>query len=214
MITGHTSTWVSSIFLAEFDLIAAAKHGNLEAFNQLVLNYQDRICDLAARNLGDEDAVEDITQNTFLTVYLNLQRFRYGSFRSWLYRIATNACYDVYRQHKRHPVQSIEDDGLPEEKLSTIDEASKSPVLLGIEFERYDLPCIIQHALNQLDNDHRTIVVLVDQQEFDYQETAQILGIPVGAVKSRLVRARMRLQQLLSYSITTNRPLDSRIIFW
>ncbi len=185
----------------ETALILSARQGDLDAFNQLVLVYQDRIYNLALRILGDDYAAEDITQNTFLTAYLNLPRFRNGSFRSWLYRIATNACYDVYRRHKRHPVMSMENEELAEEKISPLDEFSNFGWLPEIELERHELARTVQRALNQLDMDQRAVVILVDQQDFDYLEAAQVLGIPVGTVKSRLARARMRLHQILSVSL-------------
>ena len=184
----------------EAGLILASRQGDQKAFNQLVLHYQDRIYNLAVRILGDEDSAGDITQNTFLTAYLKLAGFRNGSFRSWLYRIATNACYDVHRLHKRHPVLSIDDKELAEEKLFPLDDYSVASGLPEREFEKRELEQIIQHALNQLDIRQRTLVVLVDQQELDYKEAAKILGIPVGTVKSRLARARLRLRQLLSHS--------------
>ncbi len=185
----------------EATLISNARQGNLQAFNQLVLNYQDRIYNLAARILADEDLAGDITQNTFLTAYLNLARFRGGSFRSWLFRIATNACYDVHRRRKRHPILSIDQTDLAEEKLSPLDDFSSSGSMPEIEYERHELARLVQKALNRLEVDHRTIVILVDQQGLDYNEAAQILGIPVGTVKSRLARARLRLHQILSPSM-------------
>ncbi|HSB65469.1 MAG TPA: sigma-70 family RNA polymerase sigma factor [Anaerolineales bacterium] len=185
----------------EARLIFSAKQGNPQAFNHLVLSYQDRIYNLALRILGDEDAAGDITQNTFLTAYINLPRFRNGSFRSWLYRIATNACYDVYRHNKRYPVQSIEDKDLVEEKLTPLDDYPSASARPEVEFERHEEERIVQSAINQLEVDQRTVLILVDQQEFDYQEAAQIMRIPVGTVKSRLARARLRLRQLLSHSL-------------
>ncbi len=188
------------INLEEADLVRVAQKGNQEAFNQLVLSYQNRIFSMAVRILGDEDAAEDITQNTFLTAYLNLPRFRNGSFRSWLFRIATNLCYDVHRRHKRHPVLSIENKDLAEESLLPLDDFSGSNLIPEAAVEKLQLEQSVQHALNQLDEDQRTVVVLVDIQEFDYRETAHIIGIPIGTVKSRLARARLRLSQLLSNS--------------
>lgn len=182
-------------------LINAARYGDVNAFNQLVLNYQDRIYNLAARILGDEDAASDITQNTFLTAWLNLPRFRNGSFRSWLYRIATNACYDVHRESKRHPIRSIEDDDVYEEKLTPLEENYGFTALPEKEFERHELERTIQVALNHLNVDQRTVILLVDMQGFDYQEAAQVLEIPIGTVKSRLARARVQLHQLLSRSM-------------
>ncbi len=187
----------SSAASDEAGLILSARNGDLEAFNRLVLSYQDRVYNLAARILGDADTAEDIAQNTFLTAFLNLPRFRNGSFRSWLLRIATNACYDQYRQYQRHPVMSIETNDLAEENMLPVDDFSSPVAMPEIEIERRELARLVQHALSQLDLDQRAVVILVDQQEFDYQEAAQILGLPIGTVKSRLSRARLRLRQLL-----------------
>ncbi len=178
-------------------LISSARQGNQDAFNTLVLRYQDRVYNLAARILGDEDLADDITQNTFITAYLNLPRFRNGSFQGWLYRIATNACYDEFRKHKRNPVQSLEAGEFEEIGLSPISNMSPANVLPETELDRHELEQFIQHALDQLDPDQRTVIVLVDQLELDYQEAAQIIGVPIGTIKSRLARARTRLRQLL-----------------
>jgi len=207
MLTSYTGTHETIISLNEADLVLAAQKGDLEAFNQLVLSYQDRIFNLAARILGDNDLAEDITQNTFLTAYLNLPRFRNGSFRSWLYRIATNLCYDVHRRHKRYPVLSLENEVLAEERISPLNDFSGSSIMPEMEVERRELEQVIQQALNRLDADQRTIVVLIDQQDFDYAEAAQILRIPIGTVKSRLARARLRLRQLLSTLSSIMQPI-------
>jgi len=198
MKTSYLSAQERGISLNEADLVLAAQKGDLEAFNQLVLSYQDRIYSLAARILGDHDLAEDITQNAFLTAYLNLPRFRNGSFRSWLFRIATNLCYDVHRRHKRYPVLSLDNEVLAEERISPLHDFSGSSIMPEMEVERHELEQVIQQALNRLDADQRTIVLLIDQQDFDYAEVAQILRIPIGTVKSRLARARLRLRQLLS----------------
>jgi RNA polymerase sigma factor (sigma-70 family) len=197
MIMRYAATYESSIGLDEADLVIVAQKGDLEAFNQLVLFYQDRVFSLAARILGDEDSAEDITQNTFLTAYLKLPRFRNGSFRSWLYRIATNACLDELRRHKRRPVLSLENEEDAEERFLPLYDFPRSSILPEKEAERHELERAVQQALNQLDTDQRAVVVLVDLQDFDYQEVAQILGVPIGTVKSRLARARLRLRHLL-----------------
>jgi RNA polymerase sigma factor (sigma-70 family) len=163
-----------------------------------VLFYQDRIFSLAARILGEEDSAEDITQNTFLTAYLNLPRFRNGSFRSWLYRIATNACLDELRRHKRYPVLSLENEDDAEERLSPLYDFPGPSILPEREAERHELEQAVKQVLNQLDADRRAVVVLVDLQDFDYQEAAQILGVPIGTVKSRLARARLQLRHVLN----------------
>ena len=200
MVTRYAVPCERIISSNEGDLVVASQKGDLEAFNELVLCYQDRIYSLAMRILGDQDSAEDVTQNTFLTAYLNLPRFRNGSFRSWLYRIATNACYDVHRRHKRYPVLSIESEELDEERFLPLKDFSGSNTLPEMEVERHELEQAVQHALNRLEVDQRTIVVLIDQQDLDYQEAAQALRIPIGTVKSRLARARLRLRQLLGNS--------------
>lgn len=182
----------------EPSLVLLAQDGSLDAFNQLVLMYQDRIFNLAVRLTGDEDTADDIAQNTFLTAYRNLPRFRNGSFKSWIYRIATNLCYDEHRRYKRNPVQSIDQDDLAEERLSPLYDFSGSSVSPEREVEKHELQHFIQDALNQLEADHRSVIVLVDQMELDYQEAAGILDVPVGTVKSRLARARARLKKLLT----------------
>jgi RNA polymerase sigma-70 factor (ECF subfamily) len=177
--------------------VSAAQNGDLEAFNRLVVLYQDRIYNLALRLLGDEDSAADITQDAFLSAYRNLANFHHGLFRAWLYRIATNACYDELRRRKRRPVISLEYEDEAEERLLEpydIEDDNKSPEK---EYEQHELAQTIQHALNRLNPDQRAVVVLIDLQEFDYQEAAQILGVPIGTIKSRLVRARLQLRELL-----------------
>lgn len=205
MMTSYTGTRESLISSDETNLVVAAQKGDMEAFNQLVLSYQDRIFNLAVRVVGDSALAEDITQSTFLTAYLDMPCFRNGSFRVWLYRIATNACYDEYRQRKRYSIQSIEDENLIDKRLLSLNDYSYANFLPELEYEERKLAQLVQYSLNRLDVEQRTVVVLVDQHDFDYQEAAQVLGIPIGTVKSRLARARMRVQQLLNYSIIANR---------
>lgn len=180
------------------DLVLAAQKGDLESFNQLVLLYQGRIFNLAVRISGDVDLAEDITQNTFLSAFRCLPRFRNGSFYCWLYRIATNACYDEHRRRKKHPVMSLEYADDVEERTLPHYNVSSHWILPEKEYERHEIDHVVQQALNQLDADQRTVIVLVDLQEFDYQEAARVLGVPIGTVKSRLARGRLQLQQFLS----------------
>jgi RNA polymerase sigma-70 factor (ECF subfamily) len=180
------------------DLVWAAQQGDLEAFNQLVLLYQDRIYSTALRILGDEDSAEDITQNTFLSAYRNLSNFHKGSFLGWLYRIATNACYDELRQRKSHPHQPIElEDDADQEFLPGYDFSYATPTPEK-EYERKEFKLVLEKALNRLSADSRAVVVLVDLQDVDYREAAQILGVPLGTMKSRLARARGQLREMFS----------------
>jgi RNA polymerase sigma-70 factor, ECF subfamily len=188
----------SATGLPEACLIKDAQKGDLEAFNQLVISYQDRVFSLSLRILGDEDSAEDVTQDTFLAAYYSLPRFRGDSFRSWLYRIATNACLDEIRKRKRRPMLSLEK-GEEAHEISLLPHGFQgSSILPEKEYERHELKQAIQKALNLLDVDQRAVVVLVDINDLDYLDAAQILGVPLGTVKSRLARARMRLRHLLN----------------
>lgn len=198
MVTKYATTLDGLPGSNEADLVAAAQKGDLESFNQIVLLYQDRIFTLASRILGDADSAEDLAQNAFLAAYRNLSSFRNGSFRSWLYRIATNLCYDEIRRRKRHPLLSLEYEDNEEERLFPVFDLPDPRILPEKEYERRELQQVIQRAIDQLDPDQRAVVVLVDLQDFDYQEAAQILGIPIGTVRSRLARARVRLRSLLA----------------
>ena len=107
---------------------------------------------------------------------------------------------------------SLENEVLAEERISPLYDFSGSSILPEMEVERHELEQVIQQALNRLDADQRTIVVLIDQQDFDYQEVAQILRIPIGTVKSRLARARLRLRQLLSTLSSIMQPIEKTYI--
>src|SRR6476646_2886974 len=88
--------------------LEAARHGDLDAFNWLVLRYQTRVYNLCYRMLSDPDAAADATQEAFLSAYKAMGRFKGGQFRSWILRIASNACLDMLRSQKRRPTQSLD----------------------------------------------------------------------------------------------------------
>src|SRR5690349_2565274 len=97
-------------------LVEAGQRGDVEAFNQLVRLYESRVYNLCYRMLGDADAAADVTQDTFISAYRNLGKFRGGLFRSWLLRIATNACYDALRARKRRPATSLQALGVADDE--------------------------------------------------------------------------------------------------
>ena len=181
----------------EVRLIEDAARGDLDAFNRLVLAYQDMVFNLAYRMLNDDAVAEDASQNAFLAAYRNLNSFRGGSFKAWLLRIATNTCYDELRRRQRHPTTPLE----PE---TDEDEEMESPRWLADDgpspeesVERAELEKAIQHCLEGLPDDFRAVVVMVDVQGFDYAEVSTALSKPLGTVKSRLARARLRLRDCL-----------------
>ena len=172
-------------------LIRAARQGDVEAFNALVLMYQTGIYNLAYRLTGDPDAAADAAQETFINAFRNLTQFHDGSFRAWLNRIATNACYDELRRRQRRPTVSL-DDPAHEIRWASTAESPESAA------QRAELNRAIQNCLSGLPDDQRAVVVLCDVQGFDYQEIAAITGQALGTVKSRLSRARGRLRDCLN----------------
>jgi len=181
----------------EIVLISEAKRGELDSFNHLVLEYQEIVYNQAYRMMGEGPAAADATQEAFISAYRKIRSFRGGSFRAWLLRIVTNACYDELRRRKRRPTTALEpldkDDELIESPHWIVD-PSESPEQAA---ERTELFNAIQSCLDELPDDFRAIAILVDIQGFNYQEAANVIGKPIGTVKSRLSRARLQLRNCL-----------------
>jgi len=178
--------------------ITAAQRGSLGAFNDLVRAYEPRVYNLCWRMLGDPDAAADATQDAFFAAYRALDRFRGGSFKAWLLRIAANACYDQLRARRRHPSQSLDvlmegdDAATPLEIPSTDRTMDPEDRALQAELSRE-----IQTALVQLPEDQRLALIMVDIQGLSYEEIAAATNTNLGTVKSRISRARLRMRDLL-----------------
>lgn len=175
-------------------MIAEAKRGDARSFNQLVSHYQDMVYNLAYRILGDADAAADASQDTFLSAYKAVARFKGGSFKAWLLRIATNACYDQLRLKQRHPTASLQAVYTETDPSPHFVNGRESPEEYA---ERRELGQAIQQGLRTLTPDQRVTLVLSDIQGLSYKEIAQVTGISVGTVKSRLSRARASLRGYL-----------------
>jgi len=190
--------------VSEERLIRQASQGGLEAFNQLVLCYQDLIYNHALALLGDPDIAEDAAQESFIKAFQGLGSFRGGSFRGWLLQITTNSAYDILRRFKRHPNLPLfpEDDyGGEVEAPFWAADPSPSPhfVAEGNEFS-YDL----YRMIGELPSRYRNVLTLIDVQELDYSAAAEVLSIPIGTVKSRLARARDQMRRKLRESNVDN----------
>ena len=181
----------------EFALIQSAQGGDMDAFNTLVLAYQDSVFNTALRILGDDELAADASQEAFLSAFRSLGSFRGGSFKAWLMRTVTNASYDELRRKKRRPTTPLEpetDDGEEIDSPRWLADPSMSPEQKA---EAEELQHAIQHCLDALPTDFRTVVVLADIQGLDYLEVAGAVRVPVGTIKSRLARARLRLRECL-----------------
>jgi RNA polymerase sigma-70 factor (ECF subfamily) len=181
----------------EQTLIYSAQRGDLEAFNGLVLLYQDFLFRVAMNILGDEDLAADAVQQALLSAFRSLRSFRGGSLRSWLSRITVNACYDELRRASRTkniPLQIYNEDDEEMEPASWLADPGPSP---EDQAEHSDLLDAIQNSLQALPEHYRLVVQLVDVDGLSYEETASALDLPVGTVKSRLARARDALRSSL-----------------
>ena len=181
-------------------LVARAQRGDRSAFNALVERYQSLAYALALRMLGEPETAADVTQEAFFAAYRAIASCRGPSFRSWLLRIVSNGCYDVYRARGRHPSTSLEelieqpgaasDAQLPE----TLVDATWDPEGVAL---RGETVAALQAALLALGPEQRLAVILSDVHGMPYDEIARIMETPVGTVKSRIARARGQLRAIL-----------------
>lgn len=178
----------------EVALIEQAQQGDVTAFNRLVLHYQESIYNVAYRVMGEPQAAEDATQDAFISAYNSLGRFRGGSFKSWLMRIATNACYDELRRRKRRPQTSLEQLTEDNESFAFLRSPQEGPE--GTQ-QRLELVRAIEDCLQTLPDDQRITAVLGDVEGYNYQEIADITSVSLGTVKSRMSRARSKLRDCL-----------------
>ncbi len=202
-------------------MILSAQRGDVPAFNQLVRAYQGVVFHTAYRVLGDSEAAADATQDAFISAYKNIKSFRGGSFKAWLLRIVTNSCYDQLRVRQRKPTASL--DALlvdPDNPAPGLGEArEESP---HDHAERQEMAAMIQKGLQTMPVEQRLTLTLSDMDGFAYEEIAQITGVNVGTVKSRLSRARAHLREFLlaqeellpsSYRLKREKTDTSSMIF-
>ena len=181
----------------ETALIRSAQRGDLDAFNTLVLAYQDLLFSSALRILGDDELAADATQDAFISAFRGLNAYRGGSFKAWLLRTVTNACYDELRRRKRRPTTPLEPDQADGEEMETPRWLADPALTPEESAEAVELEHAIQHCLQGLPVEFRTVVVMADLQGLDYAEVAVVLRAPLGTIKSRLARARLRLRECL-----------------
>ncbi len=178
-------------------LIRLAQHGDLGAFNTLVLAYQDHLFNMALRILGDDDLAADATQDAFLSAFRNITSYRGGSFKAWLLRTVTNVCYDELRRQKRRPTTRLEPEAGDGDEMESPRWLADPGLTPAQQAEADELEHAIQHCLDHLPAEFRTVVVLADVQGLDYSEVATAARVPLGTIKSRLARARLRLRECL-----------------
>ena len=173
----------------EAQIVRKVLQGDVNAFEDLVLEYEKNVYGITLRMTGNSEDAADMTQETFIKAFNSLQSFRGDSkFSVWLYRIATNVCLDFLRSRNRKPTVSlsVEDDEGEESQLDIADE-SQSPELL---LERGLTRDAVRRGLDALSPEYRQILLLREIQGLSYEEISQVLSLEVGTVKSRIFRAR------------------------
>lgn len=180
----------------EQSFIRAAQKGDAAAFNQIVRAYQAQVLRTAYRVLGDQAAAEDAAQDAFVSAFKHIRAYRGGSFKAWLLRIVTNACYDQLRVKQRRPTASL--DALLLDSDNPAPGADRAAPESPQDFaERQELGAAIQNGLTTLPADQRVTLILVDIEGLSYDEAAETMQTNVGTVKSRLNRARAALRDFL-----------------
>ncbi len=186
----------------EEELIARSQRGDVAAFNQLVLHYQQIVYGGVYRLVGDPDTAADVTQDAFLAAFRGIHSYRGGaSFRAWLLRIGSNMACDHWRRVQRHPAESLE--FLTEEDEAHSPEVLNALASTGVEGNpeetllTQELQIVIQQGLEKIPLDQRVAVVLCDVQGLSYEEVAEATQTTIGTVRSRISRGRARLRTYL-----------------
>lgn len=186
----------------EASLIDRSQRGDVNAFNELVLHYQQTTYGVVYRMIGNADIAADVTQDAFIAAFRAIQSFHGGSsFRAWLLRIASNMACDHWRRTQRHPVESLEvlideDEPHAASALSALVETGQeaNPEAYALSQELQEL---IQHGLQELPLDQRVAVVLCDIEGLSYEEISLTTQTGLGTVRSRIARGRARLRHYL-----------------
>jgi RNA polymerase sigma-70 factor (ECF subfamily) len=167
------------------ELVARFLAGDQAAFTALVHRHERRVYNLALRMLGREEDAKDAAQDAFLNALRKLSSFRgQAAFTTWMHRVTMNTCYDILRKRRREPLLDDPPDDIP----SRVTGDPASQVADAVD---------VQRALVQVPQEFRAVLVLHDVQDLAYEDIAEILGIPLGTVKSRLHRGRVALARLL-----------------
>jgi RNA polymerase sigma-70 factor (ECF subfamily) len=170
------------------DLVRRFLSGDRGAFAILVERHERRVYNLALRMTGREEDARDAAQDAFLTALRKLSSFRgEAAFTTWLHRVTVNACYDLLRKRQRQPLLDPGTDQLP----------GIEPPPAPDHADEADLSLDVRAALLQVPEDFRVVMILHDVQDLPQDRVAEILGIPVGTVKSRLHRGRVALARAM-----------------
>ena len=173
------------------DLVGRARQGDREAFTQLIVQYQVPLYNMALRMVSSREDAADITQEAFLRAWEKIRSLRDAPFKSWLFQIAVNLCYDHFRRGRRLGVMPDEEEG---GKIVGLGIAMPDPQERAEANERGR---VVRESIEALEHDMRTALILRDINGMTYDEIAGMTGVPLGTVKSRIARARAQVQEQL-----------------
>ena len=187
--------------LSDEELIAQFQNGDLYAFDIIVQRYKDQLLNFAYRFLGNYEEAEDVVQETFLRLYRNRHAYRQiAKFSTWLYTITSNLSKTELRKRKRRKLVSISDLGYDEKEYELEDGHADTEREVDSVLKEE----IIQKAIEELPPRFRQVIILRDVKGLSYEEVGEILKIPLGTVKSRVNRARLKLQSKLQTLMVKN----------
>jgi RNA polymerase sigma-70 factor (ECF subfamily) len=183
-------------------LVEQARGGDMGAFSRLVTKYQDRLVNTCWRISGNLDDAQDLAQEAFLHALEKLDTFKHkAGFYTWLFRIAVNLSISHRRKSARAVKLSLHGpDGQwrgDHQAARLVNRVSNEPSDPPARLSQREMGRLVAEGVEELDDDHRAVVVLRDVEGFNYEQIGEILELPIGTVKSRLHRARMELRQRL-----------------
>ncbi|ATW23777.1 RNA polymerase sigma factor [Candidatus Formimonas warabiya] len=182
------------MFIDDEDLVKRSQQGDIEAFEQLISKYQQKVFNIAYRLIGNPHDASDLAQEALIKVYKSIKSFRLdASFSTWVYHIVTNVCRDELRKRSRHQVSSLDEPLVSQdgEVNREVPDYSNCP---ETAYEQKESGEYIQGLINSLSPEYRMVVVMREMMGLSYEEIAQELNITLGTVKSRLNRARKYLK--------------------
>lgn len=183
----------------DFGLIQAINSGQVDKFQDLVKQYEQRLYNFSLRMCGDHSDAEDMVQDTFLNVFKYLKDFRYETkFKNWLYKVAASTCIKKRRRSKFAPEKELSlDEFRPGEKVEAVEKVPAWALMPLDKLLNEELSSVVHRAILSVPKKYRMVIVLRDIEGFSTAETAQILNLSPANVKVRLHRARLYLRDKL-----------------
>lgn len=176
------------------ELIDDCLAGRTEAFGRLVVRYQDRLYNTLVKILGSADDARDVVQDAFVHAFQKLSSFRgQSAFYSWLFRIAMNAAISEKRKTRR--INASLDSAREQAGIEPSDEHPETQPSHSLELS--ERQALVHTALSQLSEEFRTVIVLKEMEGMKYEEIADVVGCPIGTVRSRIHRARSEMRDKL-----------------